>query len=117
MASEWAHATAQAFALWTRVRGSGLRGGRAAFVDGEMGRGGLYTRGCSSKKVWPFYLYSLHRTTKAVMKSYGLKPYYFRRQLSVLPGSWCCNTLRPVCRVPPRSLAYWRLYIVYGFSL
>ena len=39
MASEWAHATAQAFALWTRVRGSGLRGGRVAFVDGEMGRG------------------------------------------------------------------------------
>ena len=67
MASEWAHATAQAFVLWTRVRGSGLRGGRAAFVDGEMGRrGGLYTRGCSSKKVWPFYLYSLlvHRTNE-----------------------------------------------------
>ena len=70
MASEWAHATAQAFALWTRVRGSGLRGGRAAFVDGEMGRrGGLYTRGCSSKKSGRFIYthYLVHRTNEVVL--------------------------------------------------
>ena len=57
MASEWAHAMAQAFALWTRVRGSGLRGGRAAFVDGEVAGGSVYTGLLS---IWPFYLYSLY---------------------------------------------------------
>lgn len=91
---EWAHATAQAFALWTRVRGSGLRGGRAAFVDGEMG---VCIHGVAPAGRFIYTHYTV------LMKSYLVLSK--GKAIQRASGSWLQQLTRcEACRVPAVSV-------------